>query len=313
MNFMKRLIPVFAVLLGLAFISGTVGADYSHAKSFGGGKFYKMTPKAPSQTVRPAPGTTRPSSGFGRGLAGGLLGGALGGLLFGSMFGFGGTGMGILPLLLLAGAAYFLFKRSAGQKRPEFGSTGGYSQPPPREQSSSASFNTDVFGSGQTTPPPPPPQAQSLDQVEEGLGQIRETDRNFDPKYFLEVASDVFFQVQAGWMRRDLDSYRHLLGDTLAAEYAQHFEEMRRKGQINKLESIAVRGVDIVACGSDGREDFVSVLFTASLLDYIVDDKTGALIEGDMNTPIKFREEWTWARPIRTENWRLEGIREPQE
>ena len=84
---------------------------------------------------------------------------------------------------------------------------------------------------------------------------------------------------------------------------------MRSKGQINKLESVAVRGVEIIQAGSDGREDFVTVLFTANLLDYTVDDKSGALVSGSMTDPVKFSEEWTWARPTGTQAWKLEGIK----
>ena len=138
--------------------------------------------------------------------------------------------------------------------------------------------------------------------------QITQRDRSFDRNHFLEVASDVFFQVQAGWMRRDLASYRHLLGAQLATEYAGHIEELRRKGVINKLESIAIRKVEIVAAGSDGHEDFVTVLFTANLLDYTVSDTTGELVEGDMTQPVKFAERWTWARPVGTDDWKLENI-----
>ncbi len=55
-------------------------------------------------------------------------------------------------------------------------------------------------------------------------------------------------------------------------------------------------------------EDFVTVLFSANLLDYTVDDKNGELIDGSMTTPVKFDEKWTWARPVGTEQWKLEGI-----
>ena len=48
---------------------------------------------------------------------GGLLGGALGGMLFGSMFGASGSGMGILPLIILGVVGYFLYKRFVN--RPE--------------------------------------------------------------------------------------------------------------------------------------------------------------------------------------------------
>ncbi len=138
---------------------------------------------------------------------------------------------------------------------------------------------------------------------------IRQTDPGFDQKYFLEVASDVFFKVQAGWMRRDISAYRNLLGDTLAADYERQFVEMQQLGHINKLESISIRKVDIVRAGKENNEDFVTVLFTANLLDYTVDERSGALVEGSMTEPVKFAEEWTWARPVGTENWRLEEIK----
>ena len=109
-------------------------------------------------------------------------------------------------------------------------------------------------------------------------------------------------------MRRDLASYRHLLGEQLAGEYAAHFDEMKAKGHINKLESIAIRKVEIVDAGKQGAEDFVTVLFTANLLDYTVDENSGDVVEGSMTEPVKFAEKWTWARPEKTEDWKLEGI-----
>ena len=69
-----------------------------------------------------------------------------------------------------------------------------------------------------------------------------------------------------------------------------------------------MRRVEIVAAGSENNEDFVTVLFTANLLDYTVDEATDALVSGSMTEPVKFAEKWTWARPVRTEGWKLEGI-----
>lgn len=306
---LKTLGSMFLLLVAFTLIGGGINPDYAEAKSKMGGKSFKMSPSYKS-TPKSTPSTssTRQSSGsFSRGLMGGLLGGALGGMLFGSMFGAGGSGMGILPLLILAGIAYFLFKK---MRSPQ-GQGGGQSY---RQSPSSGGNVQDLFGGGsqdRMQPPPPPPTPDiGSNLLEDGLEQIRSNDRKFDPDYFKEVASDVFFQVQAGWMRRDLDSYRHLLGDQLAAEYADHFEKMRAEGKINKLESIAVRTVELTEAGSDGQEDFVTVKFTASLLDYTVDDKTGDVLEGSNTTPIKFQEQWTWARSVGTEDWKLEGIKE---
>lgn len=299
----KKMAPIFMFFIAFTLLEAGLTVDYAEAKSFGGGRSFKMAPRTPSKTVQSAP--KQGGGTFGRGLAGGLLGGAIGGMLFGSMFGAGGSGMGILPLLILGGLAYFLFKRfSTKPRQNSYQSYQQNSQP----QSPSSMFGG-AFGNSAQPPPQPTPDIGG-NLLEEGIDQIRENDRDFDPSYFKEVASDVFFQVQAGWMRRDLDSYKHLLGEQLATEYAGHFAEMRSKGHINKLESIAVRTLEVVQAGSDGREDFVTVLFSANLLDYTVDDKSGELVAGSMTTPIKFNEEWTWARSVGTEEWKLEGIKE---
>lgn len=302
MMFWKKLAPIVMLFMAFTLLEAGLTADYADARSFRGGRSFKMAPKAPSKSMQPTKATN--SGGFGRGLAGGLLGGALGGMLFGSMFGAGGSGMGILPLLILGGLAYFLYKRFSTRPRQN-----GYQayQQNPGQQSPSNMFSGPFGNSGQ--PPPATPNIGG-NLLAEGIDQIREHDRNFDPAYFTEVASDVFFKVQAGWMRRDLNSYRHLLGEELAGEYAGHFAEMHRKGHINKLESIAVRNLEIVQAGSDGQEDFVTVHFSANLLDYTVDDKSGELVEGSMTNPVKFDEEWTWARPVGSDDWKLEGIKE---
>ncbi|MBU1564705.1 MAG: Tim44 domain-containing protein [Proteobacteria bacterium] len=303
----KRFTPIFLLLIAFALIEGGLTTDYADARSRSGGKSFSSKP-SPSKAPATAPaGAPAAGGGFGRGMMGGLLGGAIGGMLFGSMFGGAGSGMGILPLLILGGVAFFLYRKFAKARQGAGNATPN--QYARQGVQPSSILPSGIFGSesGNTTQPPP---IIGENLIDDGISQIKETDKNFDPAYFTEVASDVFFKVQAGWMRRELDSYRHLLGEQLASEYEDHFVEMRSKGHINKLESIAVRGVEITQAGSDGREDFVTVLFTANLLDFTVDDKSGALVSGSMTDPIKFKEEWTWGRPTGTQNWKLEGIQE---
>ncbi len=297
---LRRLTPFFLIFFSLMFIEAGITAQYADARSRRGGRSFKRTaPRrtAPAKTTNTKTGNRK--SGFGAGLAGGLLGGALGGMLFGSMFGANGSGMGFLPMLLLGVAGYFLYRRF--MTKPRSDSSPGY-QPPP----SNNSFSSMNSSSQSNAPiPPVPPSANPLD---DGLAELRVNDPGFNPAHFTEVASDVFFKVQAGWMRRDLDSYRHLLGNELAADYAGHFAEMKQKGVINKLESIAVRKIEIVDAGSVDGEDFVTVLITANLLDYTLDEKTDEVVEGSMVDPVKFAEKWTWARPVKSEDWKLEGI-----
>ena len=265
----------------------------SFSRSYGGSRTYR-TPYRPTTPYR----SRRDSGAFTRGLAGGFLGGALGSMLFGGGMGYGmgggmfGTGIGLFQILLFGGIAYFIYTRFLRRRDPD--DDPYVSRPPP-------------FAGGYDDAPDEP-LGPVDDSLEGGLALIRANDPTFDPARFTEMASDIFFKVQAGWMRRDIDSYRHLLGDQLAREYEQAFAEMKAKGEINKLESIAIRKVEIVDAGIDGNEEFVTVLFTANLLDYTVDDKSGELIRGSMTEPVKFAEKWTWARPAGTSGWKLEGI-----
>jgi len=304
-SFWKRITPLFLLLLGLAFTEGGITTDYADAASKVGGKSFSARPSTPPPNKAPnsSSATATPAGGgFGRGLMGGLLGGAIGSMLFGSMF--GGSGMGILPLLLLGGVAFFLYRKLAHARQ----GTGNWH---PSQNAGQTVQSSNGFARGAATAlQPQPPTIIGENLTADGISQIQQYDRGFDPVHFIEVATDVFFQVQAGWMRRDIDSYRHLLGDQLADEYAQHFAEMRAKGHINKLESMAVRKVEITQAGSDGTEDFVTIQFTANLLDYTVNDQTGELISGNMTEPVKFQQEWTWARPTGTQNWKLEGLKE---
>jgi predicted lipid-binding transport protein (Tim44 family) len=63
----------------------------------------------------------------------------------------------------------------------------------------------------------------------------------------------------------------------------------------------------------ESSRDFITVLITASLLDYTVDDKTGKLLKGDKLNPVKFLEFWTFTRDTGNRLWQLAGINQPGE
>ncbi|MBU4262060.1 MAG: Tim44 domain-containing protein [Proteobacteria bacterium] len=297
--------PLFLFLFFcLSLFDVALMAEEADARSRSGGRTYTSSP---TYTKPPAQSTTRPTStptggGFMRGMAGGLLGGAIGGMLFGGLLS-GGSGIGLLPILLFGGIAFFIYRRFISSRQvPAYASCQQPMNGPGKIFSGSMPGGSDMQN------PPPPPSFNSGGTLAEGIAMIRRSEPDFDPDHFKEVAQDVFFQVQAGWMRRDISSYRHLLGQRLAGEYESHFADMRAKGHINKLESMAVRKVEVVAAGVDNNEEFVTVLFTANLLDYTVDEHSNAIVSGSNTDPVKFAEKWTWARPIGVEIWKLEGV-----
>ena len=142
-----------------------------------------------------------------------------------------------------------------------------------------------------------------------GLTQVRQFDPSFSEEAFKELAQDLFFRIQAGWMNRSLDGIESMLTKEMADFFRQEFSAMEQQGRINRLENIAVRKVELTEVWQETGKDFITVLFTANLLDYTVDDKTAQVIEGDRLNPVKFQEFWTFCRDVGSgSGWRLSAV-----
>jgi predicted lipid-binding transport protein (Tim44 family) len=287
---------------------GSMGSRGSRSYSSPSRSYSAPTPSAPSAspyarptTPGPAPYQPSPFGGFLRSMGGGILGGLLGGMLFrslgfaGGFGGFGGGGFGLFDLLLLGGIAFLIYsmvKRRRAQAVPAEGAYGRTMVEAP----ASAEFASE------------PPRASSEEDVARGLSHIRQMDAGFDEGAFRELVSDRFFQIQAAWMRRDLDKLRPLLSEEMVQAFRGQIEEARAKRRINKLENISVRSVDITEAWQEQGNDFVTVRFLANLLDYTVDESTGTVVDGSDSVPVKFEEYWTWVRPVGPNPWRLAAI-----
>ena len=143
-----------------------------------------------------------------------------------------------------------------------------------------------------------------------GLSHIRQMDPRFDSARFAEPASDIFFRVQAAWMARDMDGVRPVLTEEMAASMQAQCDQLRAQRRVNRLENIAVRAVDLAEAWQERGQDFVSVRFLASLLDFTTDEGGTQVIEGSRTEPVKFEEYWTFTRPVGPGLWRLSAIQQ---
>ncbi|MDA8125919.1 MAG: hypothetical protein M0009_12120 [Deltaproteobacteria bacterium] len=125
---MVKVLAVMAVvmLMGMTVLELSAQARVGGGRSFGsrGSRSYS-TPAGPSaqqsQSRQPyaAPNAAQPRTGGGfmSGIAGGMMGGMLGSMLFSGVAGAGntpgaasGSGIGLLEIVLLAGAGYLLYR-----------------------------------------------------------------------------------------------------------------------------------------------------------------------------------------------------------
>jgi len=245
--------------------------------------------------------------GFMRSLGIAMLGGFLGSMLFsglahgfGGIGGFGGSGFGLIEILLLAGLGYFLFRKfvrpaaATGYGPMQYQNTGyqipsstGYQAPSGPSVQEAPAINNDI-------------DYRSLTMM----------DRSFDPNQFLKTAQDTFFKVQGAWNKQDATALRSLCGSELMQTWEQELNDLRARGHQNKMENIALRESEITEAWTENGEDFITVRLHANLLDYTVDQKSGKVVNGNNSEPIEFQEYWTFTRPVGPNKWKLTAVQQ---
>jgi predicted lipid-binding transport protein (Tim44 family) len=245
---------------------------------------------------------SRPS--FFGGLMGGIAGFALGGLLGSMLFGgFGhgmglGGGIGLMDILLIGGGLALLFmflrRRRTEEPQPAYAGMGSAYRTAPEPVSAPAATVTAA--------------PVEISDVDRGLSHIASMDGSFDPNAVAANARDVFFDVQAALSARDMGRVSEKLTPEFFTSLQGQADELRAAGRTNKVERVDLRRSEITEAWQESGRDYVTVYFSGSLLDYTVDDRTGAVVSGSATERENLEEFWTFTRPVGPNPWRLSAI-----
>ncbi|HEV8643166.1 MAG TPA: Tim44 domain-containing protein [Methylomirabilota bacterium] len=301
----RRFVPLLGlVLMGLLFVTTTE----AWARATGGGSRGSRTYSAPSRPSPTSPATpSRPTTstspaapqrpgifgGFGGVLGGLLIGGLLGGLLFGHP----GFGVGLLDVLLIGGGLMLLI---AFLRRRQTAGEPAYAMAGARGAAEGAPWGS---SGGATMEAPAAP-----DDLERGLAHIRTMDPGFEPAAFATIARSAFLDLQRAVAARDVAPLRDRLTSEMSAMLQSQCDRLRSSRQTNRIEKIEIRRIDVTEAWQESGRDYVTVYLAASLLDYVVDDGTGAVIDGSPTQRQEIEEYWTFTRPVGTGAWKLSAI-----
>jgi len=310
----KMLLATISVLFFVA-LAQMVLESYADARAGGGtsggfrGSRSYSSPARPTQPSNPAqprrettpsqqPSPMAPQSGgfmrtFGTAMLGGLLGSMLfSGLANAGFGGFGGSGIGMIEILLFAGIGYFIYRKfrspalATGYGSMQYQDTQPYNQYAPENAPERPSFNDIDY--------------RSLTMM----------DRTFNPDQFLKTAQDIFFKVQGAWNKQDTNALSALCGTELMKTWGDELTSLRARGQQNRMENIALRESQTTEVWTENGEDYITVRLLANLLDYNVDAKTGAVVSGSNSDPVQFEEYWTFNRPVGPNSWKLTAVQQ---
>jgi predicted lipid-binding transport protein (Tim44 family) len=309
----RKTILVALAVFAFVGLSQIVLETYVDARAGGGrsGGFRgSRTYQAPSRSSQPGPSqqgreATPPQQpgpmspqpgGFMRGLAGGIMGGLLGSLLFSGLAqagwgGLGGSGLGLVEILLIAGVGYFLIRK--------------FWRPAPATGYGTMQYqNTSGYASATA------PVREELARNDLDYRSIRMMDGSFDPDRFVKTSQDLFFKVQGAWNREDTTTLRSLCASELMQTWEQELGTLHARGQKNRMDNIALRESEITEAWTESGMDYVTVRLRANLLDYTVDEKSGAVVQGSNSEPVEFEEFWTFSRPVGPNPWKLTAVQQ---
>src|SRR5262249_24403162 len=85
----------------------------------------------------------------------------------------------------------------------------------------------------------------------------------------------------------------------------------RAARRTNRIERVQISRAEVTEAWQESGQDWVTVYFAVSLIDYTVDDSTGAVVEG-ADTPGDIQEYWTFTRPVGPKPLRLSAIQSAQ-
>jgi len=134
----------------------------------------------------------------------------------------------------------------------------------------------------------------------------------------------VFNMVQRAWAERDQYIASDCMSENMFREHKAETDQMISDRERNVLENITIHEITITkfsdSQGSSGYDSglepssstygggraVMEARISASMIDYVIDENTGSIIDGDANAPDRFTETW---RFIKNENgWVLDEI-----
>src|SRR2546422_903567 len=140
-----------------------------------------------------------------------------------------------------------------------------------------------------------------------GRGPIRRTVRSLDQVGFAGGARRVFTDVRGGIGRGEMGGMTDGLAPREYARLQAQCDQLRGARRTSRVEQIQIASAEVSEAWQEGGQDWVTVYFAASLVDFTVDDLTGAVVEGS-KTPQDIEEYWTFTRPVGPKPWRLSAI-----
>lgn len=141
-------------------------------------------------------------------------------------------------------------------------------------------------------------------RVEARIGRkVQEIDEEFCPEEFKQKAAECFIIVQKALSNREIEDIRSFETDEL---FNVHDEEVRKRinhHEINMIEKIKISKTELMDFNIIENKDILNIKVEVAMRDYIIDDQTKQLLDGDKNKDVNstYRMEFIRTHGVKTQ------------
>ncbi|WP_185985169.1 TIM44-like domain-containing protein [Aureimonas mangrovi] len=322
----------FATLLAVfTLIFSSVAVDFAEARRGGGfgSRGARTFQSAPATNTAPSaapvqrsmtpgnPGAAAPAAGAVAGRAAATRGGFMGsplmrGLLLGGLFGvLMGTGFGglagmmgfLLQILLIAGVAFLLIRLFRSRSQP---AAAGGGQPMQRAAYGGGS-PAPTGGSGR-------PDFRHLGA---GLGRggtasaasVSKGDELGVTGADLDIFEQRLYQLQDAFAREDYAAIREITTPEIASYLSEELSQNATRGVKSEVGEVKLLQGDIAESWKEGSREYATVAMRYSMVQWLRDRESGAIVEGSDTDAVESTEIWTFLRDHQDE-WKLTAIQD---
>ena len=114
--------------------------------------------------------------------------------------------------------------------------------------------------------------------------KIKQIDPFFNEDSFLAWTKNLFVKLQNAWTERDFEVIRPFETEELFEQHSNQIKRYIENKQINIMDRIAVNYASLCSFEQDNDKDIITVKLNSSMADYIIDEETKEVVQGDKIT-----------------------------
>lgn len=134
------------------------------------------------------------------------------------------------------------------------------------------------------------------DYLRQAMEELKGRDPDFSEDLFISRINNMFVQLQEAWQAKDWKKVRPFESDELFNTHARQLQEFIDSNTTNVVDDIAILRTDISDYHDNGATESLDVYMRVRYKDYIIDDNTKKVIEGDPNLEIFMEYELAMSR-----------------